>query len=156
MNILILLSLLRSLYIFSHKTAFIFFDKFLWFCIFFLLFKCCIVFINTFKFSYLQLCLALADLVLQMQSWQKPIVDLINRFGTSTANLWPLLEILTVLPEEASSRSLRYSKMSHLFDVIKITIKELQLFSFYIGWELIVDIICRLNLMEAQILWRNF
>ncbi|KMQ93334.1 transportin-3 [Lasius niger] len=54
------------------------------------------------------LCLALADLVLQMQSWQKPIVDLINRFGTSTANLWPLLEILTVLPEEASSRSLSW------------------------------------------------
>lgn len=54
-----------------------------------------------------QLCLALADLVLQMTSWQKPVVDLINRFGTSTSNLWPLLEILTVLPEEANSRSLR-------------------------------------------------
>lgn len=67
-----------------------------------------IIFINSFKSSYLQLCLALADLVLQMTSWQKPVVDLINRFGASTSNLWPLLEILTVLPEEANSRSLRY------------------------------------------------
>lgn len=54
-----------------------------------------------------QLCLALADLALQMSSWQKPVVDLINKFGTSTANLWPLLEIMTVLPEEVNSRSLR-------------------------------------------------
>ncbi|XP_076655817.1 transportin 3 [Halictus rubicundus] len=54
-----------------------------------------------------QLCLALADLALQMSSWQKPVVDLINRFGGSTSNLWPLLEVMTVLPEEVNSRSLR-------------------------------------------------
>ncbi|XP_060821726.1 transportin-3 [Bombus pascuorum] len=54
-----------------------------------------------------QLCLALADLALQMSSWQKPVVDLINRFGGSTASLWPLLEVMTVLPEEVNSRSLR-------------------------------------------------
>ncbi|XP_018403619.1 PREDICTED: transportin-3 [Cyphomyrmex costatus] len=54
-----------------------------------------------------QLCLALADLALQMSSWQKPVVDLINRFGGNAANLWPLLEIMTVLPEEVNSRSLR-------------------------------------------------
>ncbi|XP_046738771.1 transportin-3 [Diprion similis] len=54
-----------------------------------------------------QLCLALADLTLQMCSWQKPVVDLINRFGGATASLWPLLEVMTVLPEEVNSRSLR-------------------------------------------------
>lgn len=68
----------------------------------------CLAFINRFIFSHLQLCLALADLALQMSSWQKPVVDLINRFGGSTVYLWPLLEILTVLPEEVNSRSLRY------------------------------------------------
>lgn len=46
-----------------------------------------------------------------MSSWQKPVVDLINRFGGSTASLWPLLEVMTVLPEEVNSRSLRYIKM---------------------------------------------
>ncbi|TFX17709.1 hypothetical protein DEO08_26455, partial [Escherichia coli] len=75
---------------------------------FFFCLKCFTIFFNNFKFLPVQLCLALADLVLQMSSWQKPVVDLINKFGTSTANLWPLLEILTVLPEEANSRSLRY------------------------------------------------
>lgn len=54
------------------------------------------------------MCLALADLALQMCTWEKPIVDLINRFGGSTASLWPLLEVMTVLPEEVNSRSLRY------------------------------------------------
>lgn len=43
-----------------------------------------------------------------MSSWQKPVVDLINRFGGNTAHLWPLLEIMTVFPEEVNSRSLRY------------------------------------------------
>lgn len=52
-----------------------------------------------------QLCLALADLALQMSSWQKPVVDLIGKFGRT--NVWPLLEILTVLPEEVNSRLLR-------------------------------------------------
>ncbi|CAH1098691.1 unnamed protein product [Psylliodes chrysocephalus] len=52
-----------------------------------------------------QLCVALADLALQMPSWQKATLDLINRF--SQTNIWPLLEILTVLPEELESRSVR-------------------------------------------------
>lgn len=52
-----------------------------------------------------QLCVALADLALQMPSWQKPTLDLINRFSQS--NIWPLLEILTVFPEELESRSVR-------------------------------------------------
>lgn len=78
---------------------------------------------NDFKSLYLQLCLALADLALQMCSWQKPVVDLITRFGGNNANLWPLLEILTVLPEEANSRSLRYN-IYLSFHVIKMTTKE--------------------------------
>nr|CAD7404319.1 unnamed protein product [Timema cristinae] len=52
-----------------------------------------------------QLCLALADLALQTSTWQKPVLDLITKF--SGLNIWPLLEILTVLPEEVNSRSLR-------------------------------------------------
>lgn len=52
-----------------------------------------------------QLCLALADLALQMPSWKGAALDLINRLSQS--NLWPLLEILTVLPEEYESRSVR-------------------------------------------------
>ncbi|KAG7213831.1 hypothetical protein KM043_003045 [Ampulex compressa] len=54
-----------------------------------------------------QLCLALADLALQMPSWQKPVVDLINRFAGTAISLWPLLQVMTVLPEEVNSRSLR-------------------------------------------------
>lgn len=52
-----------------------------------------------------QLCLALADLALQMSTWSSPVSYLINHFGP--ANLWPLLETLTVLPEEVNSRTLR-------------------------------------------------
>lgn len=52
-----------------------------------------------------QLCLALADLALQMPSWNNPTLDLISKF--SHTNIWPLLEILTVLPEELDSRSVR-------------------------------------------------
>ncbi|XP_018572626.1 transportin-3 [Anoplophora glabripennis] len=52
-----------------------------------------------------QLCVALADLALQMPSWQRVTLDLINRFSQN--NIWPLLEILTVLPEELESRSVR-------------------------------------------------
>jgi len=40
-----------------------------------------------------------------MSTWQKPVVDLISKFGQT--NVWPLLEILTVLPEEVNSRLLR-------------------------------------------------
>ncbi|XP_075224525.1 transportin 3 isoform X1 [Lycorma delicatula] len=60
---------------------------------------------NTSSVIVTQLCLALADLGLQMSSWQKPVLDLINRFGPT--NVSPLLEIMTVLPEEVNSRALR-------------------------------------------------
>jgi transportin-3 len=52
-----------------------------------------------------QLCLAMADLALQMTSWKTPIEDLINKYNQT--NMWPLLEILTVFPEEVNSRLLR-------------------------------------------------
>ncbi|KAJ8315715.1 hypothetical protein KUTeg_007865 [Tegillarca granosa] len=54
-----------------------------------------------------QLSLALADLALQMASWKDPILDLVHRFGQSQQHLPFLLEVLTVLPEEVNSRSLR-------------------------------------------------
>lgn len=54
-----------------------------------------------------QLCLALADLILQMASWQDPVIDLVQKFGNNEESLWPLLEILIVLPEEINSRFLR-------------------------------------------------
>lgn len=52
-----------------------------------------------------QLCLALADLALQMPSWQNCISDLIKSF--SNKNNFALLEILTVLPQEVDSSSLK-------------------------------------------------
>jgi len=46
-----------------------------------------------------------------MTSWTTPIHDLIQKFGPKnnfeTSHLWPLLEVLTVLPEEMGSRTLR-------------------------------------------------
>lgn len=54
-----------------------------------------------------QLSLAMADLALQMAAWKSPVVDLISRFGCSLPHIPVLLEVLTVLPEELNSRSLR-------------------------------------------------
>ncbi|XP_043242941.1 transportin-3-like isoform X1 [Amphibalanus amphitrite] len=52
-----------------------------------------------------QLCLSVADLALLMSSWLTPVEDLVARFGDS--HPVPLLEVLTVLPEEVGSRHLR-------------------------------------------------
>lgn len=52
-----------------------------------------------------QLSLALADLALQMPSWQNCINDLIKSF--SSKNDFALLEILTVLPQEIDSSNLK-------------------------------------------------
>lgn len=54
-----------------------------------------------------QLCLALSDLVLLMPSWQNPILNLIDQLSQSPTSIWPLLEILTLIPEEINSRYLR-------------------------------------------------
>jgi len=121
MNILILPLLLRSLYLFFFILCFILLYNWFLFTVYFVprrkLFL--VNFINSSQFVRLQLCLALADLALQMSSWQKPVVDLINRFGACSVNLWPLLEIMTVLPEEVNSRSLRYDVISYSFVTIE-------------------------------------
>ncbi|XP_066264625.1 transportin-3-like isoform X2 [Branchiostoma lanceolatum] len=54
-----------------------------------------------------QLALALADLALQVAGWKCPAKELIEKFGNTVGNLPFLLEVLTVLPEEVNSRSLR-------------------------------------------------
>ena len=62
-------------------------------------------FLNTNHPPPWQLCLSIADLALLMSSWLTPVEDLVARFGDS--HPVPLLEVLTVLPEEVSSRHLR-------------------------------------------------
>ncbi|XP_038065636.1 transportin-3-like [Patiria miniata] len=54
-----------------------------------------------------QLCLALSDLALQMVMWKNSPNYLIQRFAAGTSQIPILLELLTVLPEEVHSRSLR-------------------------------------------------
>lgn len=53
----------------------------------------------------IQLCLALADLTLQMTSWKSAIPDLINKF--SSTNLYALIILMRVLPEEINAKALR-------------------------------------------------
>ncbi|GFO33396.1 F-box/WD repeat-containing protein 7 [Plakobranchus ocellatus] len=52
-----------------------------------------------------QLSLALADLALQMATWKSAVLDLIEKFNKDHTGF--LLELLTVLPEEIGSSSLR-------------------------------------------------
>lgn len=47
-----------------------------------------------------QLCLALSCFALQVQQWDKPVQDMIERFGKDPATVPVLLEFLKVLPEE--------------------------------------------------------
>ncbi|XP_046572522.1 transportin-3-like [Haliotis rubra] len=54
-----------------------------------------------------QLSLALADLALEMATWKDAVSDLIQKFGSNMQQLPFLLEVLTVMPEEINSRSLR-------------------------------------------------
>ncbi|XP_014219167.1 transportin-3-like [Copidosoma floridanum] len=54
-----------------------------------------------------QLSTALADLILQMVTWEHPIRDLFEKFGNDPEHQWTLLEILKVLPEEMNPRYLR-------------------------------------------------
>ncbi|KAG5683629.1 hypothetical protein PVAND_012902 [Polypedilum vanderplanki] len=54
-----------------------------------------------------QLCLALADLLLLMASWMKPVDDLIKKFSQKTDSIQPLLMLLTFIPEELDARYLR-------------------------------------------------
>uniref|UniRef100_A0A671MWG6 Transportin-3 n=1 Tax=Sinocyclocheilus anshuiensis TaxID=1608454 RepID=A0A671MWG6_9TELE len=54
-----------------------------------------------------QLALAIADLALQMASWKGCVQTLIEKYGNDVSSMPFLIEILTVLPEEVHSRSLR-------------------------------------------------
>ncbi|XP_073185066.1 LOW QUALITY PROTEIN: transportin-3 [Lepidochelys kempii] len=54
-----------------------------------------------------QLALAIADLALQMASWKGCVQTLVEKYSNDVTSLPFLLEILTVLPEEVNSRSLR-------------------------------------------------
>ncbi|XP_042324330.1 transportin-3 isoform X2 [Sceloporus undulatus] len=54
-----------------------------------------------------QLALAIADLALQMASWKGCVHTLVEKYNNDVTSLPFLLEILTVLPEEVHSRSLR-------------------------------------------------
>lgn len=54
-----------------------------------------------------QLCLALADLVLLMSSWQNPVLELIEKMSPKPNSIWPLIVVLTLIPEEINSRFLR-------------------------------------------------
>ncbi|KAF5284574.1 hypothetical protein FQR65_LT02400 [Abscondita terminalis] len=75
---------------------------------------------NTNTVIVTQLCLALADLALQMPTWNQPIYDLVNKF--SNTHTWPLLEILTVLPEELESGSVRLgeNRRKEMLDSLKL------------------------------------
>uniref|UniRef100_A0A3B3Z2N9 Exportin-1/Importin-beta-like domain-containing protein n=1 Tax=Poecilia mexicana TaxID=48701 RepID=A0A3B3Z2N9_9TELE len=54
-----------------------------------------------------QLALAIADLALQMASWKGCVHTLIEKYNEDVGSMPFLIEILTVLPEEVHSRSLR-------------------------------------------------
>uniref|UniRef100_A0A8C9R4F9 Transportin-3 n=1 Tax=Scleropages formosus TaxID=113540 RepID=A0A8C9R4F9_SCLFO len=54
-----------------------------------------------------QLALAISDLALQMASWKGCVQTLIEKYSNDVSSLIFLVEILTVLPEEVHSRSLR-------------------------------------------------
>ncbi|XP_036373459.1 transportin-3-like [Megalops cyprinoides] len=54
-----------------------------------------------------QLALAIADLALQMASWKGCVHTLIEKYSSEVSSMLVLVEILTVLPEEVHSRSLR-------------------------------------------------
>lgn len=51
------------------------------------------------------LCLALADLLLQVPAWRNPVQSLIDTLGSDPALVPALLEFLAVLPEEYSTNS---------------------------------------------------
>ncbi|ODM90983.1 Transportin-3 [Orchesella cincta] len=53
-----------------------------------------------------QLCLAVAHLILQASTWADPISHLLGTFGSDPSHWWPVVEILTLLPEEVHSRKL--------------------------------------------------
>lgn len=61
---------------------------------------------NTDHIIVTQLCLAVAHLILQASSWADPISHLLGTLGADPSHWWPVVEILTLLPEEVHSRKL--------------------------------------------------
>lgn len=57
------------------------------------------------KAVMIQLCLAVADLAIQLLQWKTVIPDLVSKFGNSPQTLSCLLEILKVLPEEMNNNT---------------------------------------------------
>ncbi|KAG2219346.1 hypothetical protein INT45_011254 [Circinella minor] len=57
------------------------------------------------KVIMLQLCLALADLAIQLLEWKTAVKDMVSKFGGSPETAVCLLEFLTVLPEELNSNT---------------------------------------------------
>lgn len=68
------------------------------------------------------LCLAVADLALLMSQWQDPVRDLIERLSGNENSLWPLINTITLIPEEISSRTLRLG--SNRRDVIQKQLED--------------------------------
>lgn len=54
-----------------------------------------------------QLCLALADLALLMATWQNPVLELMEKLSPHPNSIWPLIVVVTLIPEEINSRHLR-------------------------------------------------
>lgn len=63
--------------------------------------------LNTDKKIVTQLCLAVADLSLLMSTWKNSTLNLIEKLSNDVNTIWPLLIILTLIPEEINSRYLR-------------------------------------------------
>lgn len=53
------------------------------------------------------LCLAMADLALLMSEWVDPVRALIERLSGNENSIWPLINVITLIPEEINSRHLR-------------------------------------------------
>jgi transportin-3 len=57
------------------------------------------------KAVMIQLCLAIADLAIQLLQWKTVIPDLVDKFGKSAHGSVCLLEILKILPEEMNGNT---------------------------------------------------
>lgn len=62
-------------------------------------------FANGPKAVMIQLCLAIADLAIQLLQWKTVIPDLVDKFGKSAHGSVCLLEVLKILPEEMNGNT---------------------------------------------------
>jgi transportin-3 len=66
-----------------------------------------------------QLCLSLADLLLQLPEWTNAVPGMIERFGQSPETVPVLLEFLTVLPQETTdNRRLDITVCTHMTSIL--------------------------------------